>query len=274
MPQVTCPNCGMTINLQNRKEIDVNLIVNAAKRPKTFTELLRITKLPRKTLNMRLRELCHNGTIVKADGVYRLNGALESEFGNNGGGSMVKFKEIFHNVRTKTSLMLLVLLLCSSTSGLALATFLALPKPVDQEPIALGNLTVTLDISNVNDLYAWQALIVYNSSSLKVVEILPGDFVGTEYPSLNSTDISNGILLSATDIGDDVLLLGGTLLGSTPGKNGNGSLATIIFEYFVEEPQEPILVFDDARYPTLLANSAGFIFPIEDPTELTLTISH
>ena len=53
MPQVTCPNCGMTINLENRREIDFGLIKNATgKHPRTFTELLHITKLSRASVLM------------------------------------------------------------------------------------------------------------------------------------------------------------------------------------------------------------------------------
>ena len=72
MPQIGCPNCGVTINLKKRKEIDLDLIVGSLKNePKTFTELLRTTRLPRKTLNIRLKDLIDSGIIVK-DGGYRL----------------------------------------------------------------------------------------------------------------------------------------------------------------------------------------------------------
>ncbi|MDH7477383.1 MAG: PKD domain-containing protein [Candidatus Bathyarchaeota archaeon] len=74
MPQIVCPNCGITINLENRKNVDYDRILYAIqKKPKTFTELLKLTGLPRKTLSLRLRDLCCSGIIVKDNG-YRLNG--------------------------------------------------------------------------------------------------------------------------------------------------------------------------------------------------------
>lgn len=78
MPQIRCPKCGTTINLENRKGVDFSMILNALQRsPKTFTDLLHLTGLPRKTLSLRLKCLCDSGTIVK-DGGYRINGALPS----------------------------------------------------------------------------------------------------------------------------------------------------------------------------------------------------
>lgn len=89
MARVMCPTCGTTINLENRRKIDFSLILNALrKRPKTFTNLLHLTKLPRKTLSLRLKALCNSEVISKRDGHYRLNDnsalkslKLESTFG-------------------------------------------------------------------------------------------------------------------------------------------------------------------------------------------------
>jgi PKD repeat protein len=72
-PQITCPHCGSTINLENRKEVDFEKIMHAlGKSPRTFTELLNMTNLPRKTLSLRLKDLCASGSIMK-DGGYHLN---------------------------------------------------------------------------------------------------------------------------------------------------------------------------------------------------------
>jgi len=72
-PQITCPYCGTTINLENRKEVDFEKIMDAlGKSPRTFTELLTMTNLPRKTLSIRLKELRTSGSITK-DGGYHLN---------------------------------------------------------------------------------------------------------------------------------------------------------------------------------------------------------
>ena len=50
MPRIMCPNCGLTISLEERRNLDFNLIKDATrKKPTSFTKLLHITKLPRKT---------------------------------------------------------------------------------------------------------------------------------------------------------------------------------------------------------------------------------
>ena len=123
VPQITCPNCGTTINLENRKEIDLDMIRNAARRqPKTFTELLHITKLPRKTLSLRLKELCQSGMLIKNEGVYKLNGV--SEYGNARTAMSNGLSRVLNDKRMRTGLMLIAFLLCSSATGYVLAMFM------------------------------------------------------------------------------------------------------------------------------------------------------
>jgi len=255
MPQIVCPNCGMTINLEKRKEADFNLIRDATrKKPESFTRLLRITKLPRKTLALRLKTMCEDDILIKKDGKYMLNGA--SKFDNNGGKFAKRVSNLFENRRFKTGLMLIALLIGSSTSGYVLAKFFA-PNETYQQPTVIGNFTMALEINNVDDLYTWQTLITFNSSQLKIIKNDPGEFLGTDYP----------FFLNASDIGEGRLLLGGTLYGSVTGKNGNGTLATIIFGYFVDEYEEPTLSFSEkGLFKTFLLDSRDSIIPIEDST--------
>ena len=73
MPRITCPTCGTTIDLENRRMLDFGRILQALQGgPKTFTELLKITGLPRKTLSLRLKYLCDSGAVLK-NGTYSLN---------------------------------------------------------------------------------------------------------------------------------------------------------------------------------------------------------
>jgi hypothetical protein len=252
----------MTINLENRREIDFGLIKNATgKHPRTFTELLHITKLSRKTLNLRLHELCTEGVLIKDDGGYRLNGSLQIE---DKGKDFVKgFLNGFHNKKLRTGLMLVALMISFSTSGYVLAKFLTPPQRQyieTRDPAILGNFTMSLCIHNVKDLYAWQAVIIFNSSELKVLEVLPGDFLGAEYP----------FFVSATDVVDDGLLIGGTLCGNASGKDGNGTLATIIFGYFTKNYDTPPKIVPEEVFKTLFLDSQGQPIPIKDST-LTLT---
>lgn len=245
----------MTINLENRKKVDFNLIKGAAKkRPRTFTELLHITKLSRKTLSLRLKELCANGVLVKRDGTYQLNGAFE--FKDNGRDPMKGFSRVLYNRRMKVSLMLIAFLLGSSASGYVLATFLMQPQTPQKQ--AIGNFMMSLNVSDVKDLYAWQVVIAFNSSELEAVKITSGEFVGIEYP----------FFVNATDIGEGVLLLGGSLFGSVPGKNVNDSrrLATIVFEYFADQYEYPTIVPKIGRFETQLLNSEGSLISDSNST--------
>lgn len=257
MPQVMCPNCGTTINLKNRKETDFDLIKTATrKEPRSFTELLHITMLSRKTLSLRLKELCQNGALVKGDGVYKLNGWFSSDSsGRNYAGG---FSKAIHDKRIRTGLMLAAFLLSFSVSGYVLATFLV-PKATHQEPVVLGNFTMALDIGDVENLYTWQVAIRFNPSEMRVLQLTPGGFVGSDYPLfVNSTD-------SHAD--DKMLLLGGTLLGNISGKSGSGKLGTIVFGYFVNDHTMPEIAFNE---DTFMLDPNGSSIPIEN-TNLTLS---
>jgi hypothetical protein len=258
VPQITCPKCGMTINLENRKGVDFNLIENATKKgSKTFTELLHITKLSRKTLSLRLKELCEKGVLVKNAGAYGLNGGfnLENACATFATGS----SKVIHDKRIRTGLMLMALLLFSSASGYVLAALIS--RETRQEPTILGDFTMALDVNNVDDLYAWQVAITFNSSEIKVLKITPGGFLGSDFP----------FFLNATDVDDGILLLGGSLQGEVPGKSGSGRLATIVFGYFVNKYREPAIALNGIIVSTLLINSKGSYIPFQDST-LTLYI--
>lgn len=256
MPQVICPNCGATINLESRRETDFNLIINAArKKPLTFTELLHITRLPRKTLSLRLKELCKKGAIIKSDRVYKLNADREFRSYKK---SIETLSAALHNRRIRKGLMLLTLLTLTSAYGYVLATSLKIqPLPTHQEPTMLGNLTMLLQIDNVKDLYAWQVAIYYNADQLCVLKVEPGDFFAENFPFfVNSTDSLEGLLL-----------VGASLYGDVPGKSGSGTLAKIVFGYFNENFDEPRIIYDSV-FETFLLSSDGS--PIND-AELTLT---
>jgi len=84
MPQITCPYCRNTIGLNERREIDQELILGELKSgPKRFTDLYYATHLSRKTLSLRLKALCEARTIAKKEGCYHLNGAYPHRGGKN-----------------------------------------------------------------------------------------------------------------------------------------------------------------------------------------------
>jgi hypothetical protein len=256
----------MTINLENRKKIDFNMIAKATKKePRTFTELLHITRLPRKTLNLRLKELCANGALIKRHHAYELNGA--SGFESLAVGSAKGLSGVFRNRRVKTGFMLIMLVICFSASGYVLARFLPLPETPEAspQPVILGSFTMALDINDVNDLYTWQVAVGYNQDQLGVLEVAAGDFLGEDFVFVNSTD-------SLPDEG--LLLLGGTLKGPAGvgdcGKSGSGRLATIVFGYLTENYDTPEML-PERVFETFLWNSQLSEIPVEEST-LTLSL--
>lgn len=266
MPQITCPNCGTTISLENRKETDFGLISNAARRnPRTFTELLHVTKLSRKTLDLRLKELCREGILVREEGMYKLSGTpgLQSSGPCFGKG----LSRVFNDKRLRTGIMLVALLLSFSASGYVLAMFLAPPRQVEefhQEPVVLGNFTMALDAYNVKDLYSWQAVISFNSSEVKVMNVMPGTFFEIKSPL--DIGVGQGIFANATDVWQDGLLLTGSLCGNVTGKDGGGTLGTVVFGYFTSEYQMPRIEQTMRGWSTWLHDSKDATIPIDEST--------
>jgi hypothetical protein len=265
----------MTINLEKRKEIDFALIKDAAeKQPRTFTELLHLTNLPRKTLSLRLKELCVKGILSKDSGHYALNG---NHYPENTKNFMKGFQRAIYDKRIKTCLMLIAFLISFSASGYVLASLMIpkeVPKETPQEPLILGNFTMTLDITNVKDLYSWQVVITFNPNKLKVLDVIPGGFLGAMPASnaiLDETNFSEGLFCNVSDIKEGMLLLCGTLVGEVPGKDGSGRLAIIVFGYFTQEYQKPRIAMEEGGFDTWLRSSDLSFISIENSTSLTLS---
>jgi len=222
------------------------LITNAVKRDaRTFTQLLRITELPRKTLNIRLKELCNNGILTNKEGAYKFNGSSGHE--KSVSSSISRLSGVIYDKKMK-GLVLLGLLVIGlpSVSYVMAMLFPAPTQPAFQEPQVLGSLTVALDVFDVNDLYAWQALVSFNSDELKVLQVNAGEFLKDDYP----------FLPLATDIGDGILFIGNTLVGDVPGVGGSGNLAVIIFGYFTKEYKDPQIVEATGAFETKLLDSS------------------
>jgi len=164
---------------------------------------------------------------------------------------------MFQSQRIKMLLILMTFMLLTSAFGYALATLFSPPQP--QEPVIKGTFTMDLEIADVNNLYSWQVGILFNAGQLKVLDIAPGGFVGDDYP----------LFVNSTDSFRDLLLLGGTLYGNVPGKDGAGKLATIVFGYLVEDYVEPTIVEDALK--TFLLNCQGQLIPTD--YALTLTVA-
>ena len=253
MPQIRCPNCGVTINLENRKTTDYDLIVGSLKKgPKTFTQLLRKTRLPRKTLNIRLKGLISSGIILK-DGDYHLKDSPQTrEF------QARSSSERIHNLKSKAIHFIRDNPKGNRDAALIIAFFalmmIGITRPlmvtahhvhkIDTGSIISDTFELTIGITNAVDLYSWQGKITYDPSILKVVDVAGGNFLSSDTIVINSTnEISSistpssacSILIFTTDADSrGVLLIGGSLLGKVQGSYGEGTLATITFSVIDE----------------------------------------
>ncbi len=102
------------------------------------------------------------------------------------------------------------------------------------------NFTMSIDVSIVADLYGWELKLVWNATILDAVGIREGAFLKGGGDTFFTYKVFNA---------GGYILIDCTLLGSTPGVTGNGTLATI--EFHVEEVGECTLDLND----TVLVNS-------------------
>jgi len=257
MPQIRCPGCGITINLENRKKIDFDLIIGSLKNgSKTFTQLLRATHLPRKTLSLRLKELVDSRIIAK-DRDYRLTDSpAASEF------QMRRSTKRVHNLKSKVvrlikdnpdgnrdSLMIVSFFAFLVISSVLTNTLMVRAHRVHNlntdYQIADGTFEVKIGIANAANLYAWQGKITYDPTILKVVNVASGDFLSSDAIVINATGqfystetsySARSLLIFATDASsiEGTLLVGGSLVGETQGSYGAGTLATVTFSVINE----------------------------------------
>jgi hypothetical protein len=82
------------------------------------------------------------------------------------------------------------------------------------------NFTVSIDISDVTDLYGWDFRLSWNAPLLEVVKIVEGSLLKTGGMTYFSYDL-NGT--------QGYIVAYATLLGLLPGVSGNGTLASVTF---------------------------------------------
>jgi len=173
------------------------------------------------------------------------------------------------NKRGRISLILTELLLTSALFGYAFATLV--PKGSEPEPKILGTFKMILYINNVEDLYAWQVIIKYDSQNLELINATPGGFLGENFPQcLNETNVDRGIFLGPA-IEKNLIIIGGSLIGKDVNvKNGSGKLALLSFGYYTSNYETPRIIIKQGIFETKLLDSSGTEIPINENT-LTLT---
>jgi hypothetical protein len=210
--------------------MDLEMITNALRRgPKTFTYLLHTTKLPRKTLSLRLKELCEGGIMIKDEEGYMLKGVttMESRFG----GALNRLSSIPTDKRVRAGILLALLIVSMPVAAQVLALLFQAPESPPQtpvtvtEPTVIGNFTMALVIQNVNGLYFWQVAIAFNPQQMKMLNVVPGVIPESTYPGM----------LSNAYYEKGLLIVGDFLLPPEGGWSGSGTLATITFGYYTNE---------------------------------------
>ncbi|MEM2614790.1 MAG: winged helix-turn-helix domain-containing protein [Nitrososphaerota archaeon] len=259
MPQIRCPNCGALINLEIRRDADFIMILNALRNNgRTFTELLKITKLPRKTLSLRLKQLILCGRINKNGKFYTCNG--EEKFKDS-----IFDRELHLPANRKLLALLLLIVLGIPSISLALALM-----SQQAEPQPLGYLRAVISVNNVNGVYAWQVAVRFNHSNLQVKSIEPGNFLtgetNVQYKKLSSEmAISEKTFFTQKILHGKTILACETLLRDVPEVNGSGTLLIIVFAYFYNYDEEDIsIIYDEnSQYRTMLLHKDETKIPID-----------
>lgn len=158
--------------------------------------------------------------------------------------------------KLRKGLILSVIMLLLSMCSYVFALLFQISEPVfvQDEPRILGSFTMVLEVNEVKDLYAWQVVVLFNSEELGVLQVLPGEFLGTGFP----------FFVYASDVNDGMLLLGETLVGDVQGKSGSGRLATIVFGFYVETFKLPRIALSCGCFDSFLLDSSLSSIPIED----------
>lgn len=264
MPQIRCPTCGTLINLESRRDNDYKMILKALKNNgRTFSELLKITRLPRKTLSLRLKQLINHEEIVKNGKYYAHNGK-----GKTTDSLLDRELHFLSNKKLLASLIIIVLSIPSFSLAFALIYRSAEPEP-------LGYFRVVISVNNVTDVYAWQVAIRFNHTNLKMQNIKPGNFLaGTantrfeKFENIDNIEISDKTFF-VYKLDKGTILAGETLLGDIPEANGNGTLLIIEFAYFYSYEEGITIIFDESsqyNFSTVLLRKDGTEIPINQNT--------
>jgi len=87
-------------------------------------------------------------------------------------------------------------------------------RPIDQD------FTISINVSDITDLYGWQLRLRWNATVLSAVNVIEGSFLkqgGSTFFTFKTNNTAGYIVMDCT------------LLGDQPGVSGKGHLATIQF---------------------------------------------
>jgi hypothetical protein len=129
---------------------------------------------------------------------------------------------------------------------------------------------ISVDISDVIDLYGWEFKLKWNSTLLDALDVTEGDFLKSGGDTFFWSVINNT---------EGYILVDCTLLGNIPGVNGSGTLATV--EFKVESEGESILDLygtklvssDEQSISHQSMDGYGYFVPLHDVAVINITVS-
>ncbi len=108
------------------------------------------------------------------------------------------------------------------------------PAAISDETLQLGSyLEVSVNISDVTDLFAWQVNMSWDPSILSVNRIIAGEFLLRASPAANTSSSPHpyglGFVINDTNNAAGYTAMGESVLGGVPGISGDGTLVSIEF---------------------------------------------
>ena len=157
------------------------------------------------------------------------------------------------------------MIVCSN--GVAAATLTL--NSSDVLPLQVGDsLTLTIDVAEVSDLFAYNIDFLYDTNLLDLVSVNPGSFLpsnGTTLSDLGLFAFNSSVDGAITDINDSLLAL-------SAGADGEGTLASLTF--LATTPGTGALGFDNINIPagTELVDSDGNSLLLSAASELSVVV--
>jgi len=120
-------------------------------------------------------------------------------------------------------------------------------------PTAGGEFKLCIAVEGATQLYAWQGKVGFNPNVFAVVSVAAGDFLSKDTLVISSAEgysgseltVPGAVLVFTYDAEQGTLLVGATILGSSPGMTGDGALATVAFKMLAAEGNADLGLYGD-----------------------------
>jgi len=146
----------------------------------------------------------------------------------------------------------------SLVTPLSSTTVFVDPPHVLNETLQAGSkFTVHVNVSDVTDLFTWQASMNWDSSILNVSRIIPGEFLARATEQTSSEALGD-VVINATDNAQGHGLFAESILGNVSGIPGPASGRLVSIEFLVlDYGWTDLNISLSEDFPATLLNSAG-----------------